>query len=259
MLRKILVIFLVIMGTLLSASPKSQDSVTELYIATFDRAPDIDGLRYWVKSSTLELEGVAQSFFDQEETKKKYPSSVSDGEFIDKVYSNLFDRKADEDGYNYWLNELTNNSHIHRSVFILAIINGAKGDDNALLSNKTTVGLSFANDGRYDLTEASEIMEDVTSNSDSVDKALSKYSIPKDISDIGTEDEDDEDDEDDDIIDDGSNVTPAPTDIAGLLESTKRARERLANYTPSNVPTYGKEFFVSTTGSDSNSGTIDAL
>lgn len=46
--------------------------VTELYIATFNRAPDVVRLNYWVNNSfTAEIrtiERIAQSFFDQSET-----------------------------------------------------------------------------------------------------------------------------------------------------------------------------------------------
>ncbi len=48
------------------------------------------------------------------------------------------------------------------------------------------------------------------------------------------------------------------TAIEGMYQSTALAVEKLNNYTPTQDFSYGKEFFVSTTGDDSNSGTIDA-
>ena len=179
MFKKIL-FSLLFTGTLLYASSKSQSSVTKLYIATFDRAPDNDGLKYWVDSSKLELEDVAESFFDQEETKNKYPNNINNGDFINYVYSNLFKREPDSAGFDYWLDQLTNNGNIiHRSVFLLAVINGAKDNDSKILDNKTIVGLSFANNGRDDLVEASEVMTGITADYSSVKNALDKYSIPK--------------------------------------------------------------------------------
>ena len=240
MFRKLLFTMLVI-ATTLQASSKSQNSVTEIYIATFDRAPVSDGLNYWINISDLALEGVAMSFFDQDETKEKYPNAMGEEEFINEVYDNLFRRAPDKAGFDYWLNELENNPDIHRSVFLLAVINGATGSDEDILTNKTTVGLSFAHDGRYDLKEAVEVLVGVTADESSVDEVLTKYDIPKYSGGIGN-----------------GTLPPPPAEIAGLLESTRVARERLESYTPSGNYSYGKEFFVSPTGSDTNVGTIDA-
>jgi len=240
MFKKLIFIVLVVVATL-QASTNNQYSVTELYIATFDRAPDSEGLNFWVNTSGFSIEEVAMSFFDQEETKEKYPSSISEEEFINQVYYNLFRRAPDKEGFSYWLDALKNNPNIHRSVFILAVINGATGRDKDLLTNKTTVGLSFAHDGRDDYVESVAILVDVTADESSVDEVLTKYNIPKYSEDTGDGD-----------------LPPPPTDIAGLLESTRLARERLEDYRPSGSYSYGKEFFVSPTGSDSNVGTIDA-
>lgn len=60
-------------GNTLLAEEATDESVAGLYVATFDRAPDGAGLDYWVEESNLSLEGIAESFFDQPETKEKYP------------------------------------------------------------------------------------------------------------------------------------------------------------------------------------------
>ena len=49
------------------ASEVTEQQVAELYVATFNRAPDAAGLAYWVNSA-LTIEEIAQSFFDQPET-----------------------------------------------------------------------------------------------------------------------------------------------------------------------------------------------
>ena len=247
MFKKIL-FSLLFTGVILYASPKSQSSVTKLYIATFDRAPDNNGLKYWVDSSKLELEGVAESFFDQEETKSKYPTNINNGDFINYVYSNLFKRKPDSAGFDYWLDQLENHSSvIHRSVFLLAVINGAKDNDSKILENKTIVGLSFANNGRDDLVQAQEVMTGITADESSVKNALDKYKIPEYTPDTGGNEGDG-----------AEKLPPPPTNIEELLVSTKLAREKLRDYTPLQSFNYGKEFFVSTTGNDNNSGTINS-
>lgn len=128
----------------------TSELITELYIATFGRAPDATGLTYWVNSITSNgwsLEDVAKSFFDQSETQLLYPSSLQTSDFIDHVYSNVLNRTADTSGKSYWLAEL-NAGTITRNNFIIAVINGAKSggttSDKALLENKTAAGIYYA-------------------------------------------------------------------------------------------------------------------
>ncbi len=152
----------------LYAQEITKENLAKLYVATFDRAPDSDGLDYWLDSS-FTLEQVAMSFFDQEETQAKYPPSNTNAQFIKTIYQNLFDRDPDDKGSAYWLKEL--DEGLSRSVFILATLNGALGDDAVLLDNKTEVGLYFADKGLNDYQLAIDVMAIVTVDSDSVVKA----------------------------------------------------------------------------------------
>lgn len=172
-------IVLILLCLLLSleAQVATRQNVTALYVATFNRAPDSAGLDYWVNESNLNLEDIAQSFFSQTEAISLYASYISNGIFIDSVYSNLFNREADQDGYNYWLNEL-NTKSIEKSTFILAVINGSKSSDADILTNKTTVGLSFATAGLNNINDSLSIMSGVDSSISSVNSALLSFSIP---------------------------------------------------------------------------------
>ena len=167
-----LLIVVGLMATSVYAEVATQTNVTKLYIATFDRAPDSAGLDYWVESSGLALEGIAESFFDQEETQAKYPDSTTTEAFIASIYTNLFKRSADTAGNTYWIGEL-DGGNISKSLFILAVVNGALGDDATILDNKTEVGLAFAQKGLNDTTLATSVISEVTASSDTVTSALS--------------------------------------------------------------------------------------
>jgi len=145
----------------------TKTQVAELYVSVFDRAPDAAGLAYWVDESGLTIEGIAQSFFDQDETQAKYPSSLSDAAFIEAIYNNMFNHAPDADGLVYWENELTT-GNITRGNMILAIANGALGTDDTILANKTEVGLYFANAGLNDTTQAADALNGVNADSASV-------------------------------------------------------------------------------------------
>ncbi len=166
--KKINVLWVCLLMTCsLSASEDNptQDEVSTLYVATFNRAPDSGGLNYWLNQSGLKLSQIAQSFFEQDETQTKYPEGTTNREFVKSVYQNLFNREPDVLGWNYWEGELSSNK-ISRDRFIEAVINGAKDDENGfdetILENKKEVGLYFANNGFSDMDEAKIVMEGIS-------------------------------------------------------------------------------------------------
>jgi hypothetical protein len=136
------------------------DNVTRLYIATFGRAPESAGSDYWLYESKLNLEDIARSFFDQEETKGKYPKGFSNYDFIVAIYNNVYGRNPDQAGGDYWLKEL-DSGRIEKALFILAIINGAIGDDASMLEKQTTVGINFVESGVQDMGTAKKVIDDV--------------------------------------------------------------------------------------------------
>ena len=175
-MKKILLIFmlpLVFFSTLLQAELPTYENVTRLYVATFNRAPDAAGLEYWVKQSNLQLEQIAQSFFDQPETQALYPKENLDyNTFVKAVYHNLFNRDPDSAGQRYWVQQLQNGS-VPKPVFILAVINGAQdtqtyGMDATILRNKKEVGLYFSLYGYNDVDFAKSIMATITEDTQTV-------------------------------------------------------------------------------------------
>jgi len=171
-LVRIFLVPLIFFGTLLQAEVPNSENVTRLYVATFNRAPDAAGLNYWVQQSHLQLEQIAQSFFDQPETQEKYPAGTSGHEFVKAVYNNLFNRDPDSGGWAYWERELQS-GRVLKPVFILAVINGAQdtqeyGLDRTILQNKKEVGLYFVQSGLNSVQWAKEVMADVTAESQSV-------------------------------------------------------------------------------------------
>lgn len=174
-------------SSLQAGTTPTLENTTKLYVATFNRAPDAGGLNYWANDAGLALEGIAQSFFDQPETKEAYPADSNNVDFVEAVYQNLFNRAAEVDGLVYWVGEL-DSGRIAKSTFILAVINGAQdteefGNDATILKNKTTVGLAFANAGLNDVTSAKEIMLGVTDIESTITSALNDYNIDPSISD----------------------------------------------------------------------------
>lgn len=145
------------------------DQLVELYIASFNRAPDAIGLNYWGGRlyDGMPLAEIAKSFFVQPETIAAYPSSMPTQTFVTTVYNNVLSRTPDTEGLNYWVGEI-NTGSVSKDVFLLAIINGAKAPtgsatDRQTLANKVSVGNYFAfNEGLNNTTWGIDVMDSVT-------------------------------------------------------------------------------------------------
>jgi len=138
--------------------------LTDLYIASFNRAPDSVGLSYWGSrlQDGMSLSDIARSFFTQPETANTYPEGQSSRDFFTKVYVNVLGRAPDGPGLDYWAGEL-DAGHISRDVSLLDVISGARGTPDAqYLQNKEAVGVHFAlAQGLNDPIWAQTVMERV--------------------------------------------------------------------------------------------------
>lgn len=157
----------------------TNQTVAELYIATFNRAPDAAGLYYWVNQSNLpSIENIARSFFDQSETQAIYTPSMTYEQKVSLAYSNLFNREPDAAGLSYWVEQLTTQS-ISQSNMIIALINGAHAptgnpSDATILDNKTEVGLYYIDSNLNDIETAYSIMDGISSNYATVSSAITQ-------------------------------------------------------------------------------------
>ena len=156
--------------------------ISDLYIAYFNRAPDVAGLLYWFReviNGTWSLATIAQSFTDQPEYRDTYPPGLSNHDFIATIYQNLFDRLPDDAGWTYWEGDL--NRGLPRDQFIYAVIQGAYAptggeSDRTLLANKHTVSLYYSEQLALQATEEfddniEQVLNRVTAESQTVTQA----------------------------------------------------------------------------------------
>ena len=82
--------------------------VTRFYQQCLNREPDTEGLNHWVDSlNNGDQTGaeLAKAFVFSEEFQNL---NTSDSEFMTILYRAFFNREPDTDGYNHWMNELSN-------------------------------------------------------------------------------------------------------------------------------------------------------
>ena len=82
-------------------------ALIRLYRAVFLRIPDTGGLRYWLDrmAKGTRLTQVAATFAGSKEFKTRY-GSLSDAEFVERIYQNVLGRPADPGGRAYWTKKL---------------------------------------------------------------------------------------------------------------------------------------------------------
>jgi hypothetical protein len=148
-------------------------SIARLYVATFNRAADAEGLKYWSEDSGLAIEEIAKSFFEQSETQARYPDALSDDAFVSSVYQNLFNKEGEAEGIAYWSGQLQS-AAVSRSEMILAFINGAQGDDALILEHKTGASLYYADCGLNDAAQAKAAVQDMGADVNSLQAAKSR-------------------------------------------------------------------------------------
>jgi hypothetical protein len=80
-----------------------------LYKAAFNRAPDKEGMGYWIKmlDAGATLEQVSAGFVASAEFKRMYGGTPGDELFVDLLYHNVLHRPAEGAGYQYWVKALS--------------------------------------------------------------------------------------------------------------------------------------------------------
>ncbi len=123
-----------------------KDQVESLYMGYLDRTDSGPGTSYWVnqiESGAMTFAKVAESFAVQPEALAKYsylsaPTVNTPTDFINQVYQQLFDHTADVAGLAYWTAQLTAAQGNPQAIgqFIVNVISGATGADDATVTNK---------------------------------------------------------------------------------------------------------------------------
>ena len=124
------------------------ESLVELYVAYFDRAPDALGVLFWgnALANGASMRDIAELFFEQPETQAKMPSAIPD--LVDSAYAHVLERSADAEGRAFWIEVLENGS-VSRAEFMLELIAGARANDAAAedvrtIEDKADIGVSYA-------------------------------------------------------------------------------------------------------------------
>lgn len=138
--------------------PAQLQKLEELYVAFFNRAPDADGLSFWITQlkAGQTINDIATSFYSagvQYTSLTGFSAGMTNTDFINTIYRNVLGRVdgADADGLSYW-NQSLSSGQATRGSLVNAILDSAhtfKGNATwgwvaDLLDNKISVANTVA-------------------------------------------------------------------------------------------------------------------
>ncbi len=140
----------------------NSNELQKLYIAFFGRPGDPSGISYWLSFSKelLSIKEISNQLSKQDE----YINYFNNKSFefkINKLYLNLFDRKADFDGLNYWMEMLNNKDYqisdmvydlLYSKDKILSLSPKQSEQDINVLKNKIFAAEIFTNQIRKSIS-----------------------------------------------------------------------------------------------------------
>jgi V8-like Glu-specific endopeptidase len=113
-------------------------SVYMLYKAAFNRAPDADGMGYWLfqKDDGANIIGIAQGFVNAPEFTTRYGLNPSNADYVNNLYLNVLDRVGEPDGVTYW-NEQLDAGNISKAELLVLFATLPEGAANvaSLIAN----------------------------------------------------------------------------------------------------------------------------
>jgi YD repeat-containing protein len=157
-------------GTLAVASLQKRLQVAQLYVALFNRGPELAGLNNWVAAlnSGMTIENAAKSMLSSVEATAL--NQTGNVDFVKHLYRTIMGRDADPAGLDYWTGELNHN--IARSRVVTEMIGtvatyaGTAADklaEHMLFDNKVAVALIYAGElGGNDAYVARDILTQVS-------------------------------------------------------------------------------------------------
>jgi len=154
--------------------------VSQLYVALFGRAPDGEGLGYWVNElgTGRSIVDVANTMYATAPARTLYPAYLTNQEIIGNFYTNVLGRTADNEGLNYWtgkLNGATPGSVIAEMINVVANYSGSDpaGLTSAALFNNKVEVAQWYGETIGDLAGATTILANVTDDPATVEAVMS--------------------------------------------------------------------------------------
>ena len=166
----------------MAITTQMRTDVSKLYVALFGRAPDGEGLGYWVQQldAGQSMTQIANTMYATAPARAYFPSFATNGEIIASFYVNVLGRTADAQGAAFWTAKLNASGATPGSVIaeMINVVTNYGGTDPAgltsaaLFNNKVAVAQWYGEQNGT-IAGATTILSGVTSDAATVTAAKS--------------------------------------------------------------------------------------
>jgi len=161
-----------------------QTEAVELYIALFGRAPDGEGLKYWLdqaKQNNWDVKALADNMFYS--VSQQYPEYADVQKVVESIYLNVLGKTpaSDSEGISYWIQQInegkTTVGQVAADIIYVAKTQYPDHPATKTLENRVAAGIYTAeklpkadvnNDGKIDFKVFKKVIELVNSDQASV-------------------------------------------------------------------------------------------
>lgn len=159
-----------------SATISQRTQVSQEYVALFGRAPDSEGLGYWVQQMVngKTINQIANDMFNVSAARVYYPAFATNQEIVNSFYKNVLGRDADAEGSAYWTAKLSAPNATPGQVIndMIIAVTSYTGTDaaaltsKALYNNKVVVGEYYGATMQGGSANATAAISTVTATTD---------------------------------------------------------------------------------------------
>lgn len=143
----------------LGSKPTSEYIIREMYVAYYGRPADSGGLTFWTRflDENRDFNNLMAEFGSSDEYTYHY-GSLNNGELIDALYQQMFNRLPDPEGREFYISRLES-GEVSLGLIAKQIADGATGDDDLALRNKVRVSVPWT---EYDFGSTYYAAVDIT-------------------------------------------------------------------------------------------------
>lgn len=148
------------------------EQIQKVYIGLLGRAADKAGLDYWtneIESGALTLEQLRANIVEEQPEYQNGIGQMTRAQAVNQLYQNLFNRSAEDEGLDYWVNG--GGADVSFDQLVLALVDGASAADTLALDNKAQVAQYYTaqSGANYDESGARSAIDGVDGDTDLAD------------------------------------------------------------------------------------------
>lgn len=142
--------------SLSTEAASSRVPVVALYLSSFGRLPDTEGLQYWTQAlqNGTPLEAIQQAFLQSPEFATMAAGSAT--AFLTAAYENALGRPADADGLQFWTQQLA--AGTSRTEVLAALAGSPEGQPHALAKAQLSLAYQGVSGTPPSLTELNDLL-----------------------------------------------------------------------------------------------------